>query len=167
MLRCVHCNPSYPTTTCACTLKTTFSTPFVLPCIVCLRRPPPDFLICISHIHAPVPSSICAALSLKPTSVWRKHAQRRPTMFLFCCLCVCAAALHIVSCCRSPVKTFALLPSGSSAPFSRPRFPVLVPKMRLNSLPNLTLTDFAQQLQLRPVTRMVDPPVDADVLARS
>ena len=124
MLRCMPCNPSCSTTTRACTLTTTPSTPFVLPCIGCLHRlhfcdPPPDSLMCISHVHAPVLSSTCAALSLKPTSVRRKHAQRRPTMFLCCRLCVCAAVLHIVSCCRSPVETSALPLSGSSAPLSR------------------------------------------------
>jgi len=93
MLRSVPCNPSCPTTTCACTLTTTPSIPLVFPCIVRLYRqlpcdPASSFLICISPVYAPVPSSTCAALPLKPTSVRRKYAQRRPTMILFCRLCV-------------------------------------------------------------------------------
>ena len=47
---------------------------------------------------------------------------------------------------------------------SRSRSSVLVPEMHLGSLQDLTLTDFGQQPQRRPSARMVDPPVDVDVL---
>ena len=53
-------------------------------CIVCIPVTHPDFLVCISPVPFSVLSSTCAAVSLKPTSVRRKHAQRRLTMFLCC-----------------------------------------------------------------------------------